>query len=381
MKIAILTQPLHINYGGNLQAFALQSVLKKCGHEVETINYPWPKKNSLWVVLSFIKNYIYSRKFIFSYTSEEMYIISKEHRNFIDNNIELSSEIINSKYLKKYFLESNFDAVIVGSDQVWRKEYSPCIESFFLDFLEDNSNIIKISYAASFGISQWNFSQSLTKKIYTLIRLFDYISVREDTGVELLRNHVGVNSIQVLDPTLLLTEKDYEKFLKKTNKKSYIFSYILDSTESKTKFLNIAKNNLGIDVLNILPVKNKKDKLFLSSDDYSYYMYKSVEEWLSGIKYADYIITDSFHGMVFSILFKKQFVVLANKERGVSRFTSLLGKLGLMDRLILDLENINITNIFENSINYSGVDEKLSIERDKSFDFLMQSISFELVRK
>lgn len=375
MKIAILTQPLHINYGGNLQAFALQMVLKKSGHEVETINYPWPKKNELWVTLSFIKNYIYSRKCTFSYTSKEMYKISKEHRNFIDKNIKLSPEIVNTQQLKNYFSKNDFDAVIVGSDQVWRKEYSPCIENFFLDFVKDHSNLIKISYAASFGVSEWNYSQLLTKKIYTLIRLFDHISVREDTAVALLKNNLDINSTQVLDPTLLLTEKDYAQFLKKKSEESYIFSYILDSTESKKKFLDIVKNNLGTDILNILPAKSKKDKLFLRSEDYSSYMYKSIEEWLTGIKYADYVVTDSFHGMVFSILFKKQFIVLANKERGVSRFTSLLGKLDLMDRLIQDFDSIDIVNIFKKSIDYSSVDKKLSMEREKSFDFLMQSIS------
>lgn len=375
MKVAILTQPLHINYGGNLQAFALQAVLKKYGHEVETINYIWAEKNSLWVLMSFIKHFLISRKFVFSYTDNEMYNIAKEHKEFITKNIKLSTKIKNIDQLRKYFMENSFDAVIVGSDQVWRKDYSPRIESFFLDFLEDNLNIVKISYAASFGISKWDLSQDLTEKFHKLIKLFNFISVREDTAVELLKNNLDANSIEVLDPTLLLNEDDYKIFLNKKNDSPYIFSYILDHTERKEAVLNIIKNNLNIDILNILPLKNKKDKIFLTSNDYSNYTYKSVEDWLSGIKYSDFVVTDSFHGMVFSILFKKQFIVIANNERGVSRFTSLLSKLNLMNRLILDFNDINFKDIYDCPINYTVVNKKLEQERKKSLEFLMKSTS------
>lgn len=145
MKVAILTQPLHTNYGGTLQAYALQKVLINLGHEPETINYRSKIKRPLFirVVLSKIKRIVLCRKITFDFTTQDRINIRKHHQSFIDTRLNYSEEINGTEGLRDYILKNNYGAVIIGSDQTWRPIYSPRIDSFFLDFLSDVNDIKK----------------------------------------------------------------------------------------------------------------------------------------------------------------------------------------------------------------------------------------------
>lgn len=370
-KIAILTQPLHINYGGTLQAYALQKVLKDMCFDVETINYRTKKSSTFRKLLSTIKQVLEGTN-KFQFTTVELKKIRLLHNNFIASNINTSSEINTLQELKKYFCNKSFDAVIVGSDQVWRVDYSPRIESYFLDFLYEDKKIKKISYAASFGLDKWDFSQNLTNKLIKYIKEFDALSVREDSAVKLSKENLDVGVDHVLDPTLLLEHDDYIKLFneEKSENTGKIFSYILD--ENKIKIIQKISEHLGgKKVFKKQPIKKSKNEFFVA--DLTDYQYPSIESWLKAFNDATFIVTDSFHGTVFSIIFNKQFISIKNKERGNSRFESLLKIFELEDRLIDDNEKC-IEEIISKKINYDKINLRLNTLREYSKTWLLKSL-------
>lgn len=371
-KIAILTQPLHVNFGGTLQAFALQKVLISMGFEVETINYIWKESSDLKKILSFSKNFIIGRKPKYFFFNKKIDYIAKDHNKFINTNIILSKKIKDTNELFKYFQEKKFDAVIVGSDQVWRVEYSPNIKNFFLDFLINDNEIKKIAYAASFGRDVWEFKREDTISIKKLIKEFDYISVREDSGVILCRDFLEVKADHVLDPTLLLMREDYLKFVNSNSNKRGVFSYILDNDVSKTDKVDLICKVLNHEKYICMPNIIEKNTIFVKNlKDYEY---PQIEEWITSFYKADFVVTDSFHGTVFSILFNKPFISLCNNERGVARFKSLLKIFNLEERLFDNHSSVDV-NIINKPIDYNMINSQLNKLRFFSLNKLAESIN------
>lgn len=303
MKIGIVTQPLLGNYGGVLQNFALQYVLKSMGHSCFTIVY-YPFRVRVLFFLKSIFLFIKGEKRTF-----KIYSYRKASTGpFVDENISILPR-------KSFFFNSSrqfdgFDAIIVGSDQVWRPRCNHEIENSYLNFLS-GKKIRRIAYAASFGVDWWEYSQKQTDRCSKLARLFFMISVREFSGIRLCKDYLGVNAVQTLDPTLLLSQDVYKGFCKNISKSNerFLAAYILnmnDSVKSECELV-AKKENLNIKYFNI----DAKSML-------------SVPEWLAMFRDAQYVVTDSFHGTVFSIIFKKRFRCLGNSGRGSSRFESLL---------------------------------------------------------
>lgn len=359
MKIAILTLPLETNYGGNLQAYALYTTLTKMGNDVELINYRHKQVSDFRKVLSTLKQKVIYRRNVFYFFDKEQAIINQNHEEFINSYIKRSSPIYSTEQLVEYFNINSFDSIIVGSDQVWRFEYPPKIENYFLEFLEKNSSIKKIAYAASFGIDSWNYTDHVTQKVRKLVQKFYYISVREISGVQLCKSKLYIDAKHVVDPTLLLSPEEYLQIInvnKKTNNEGKILTYILDDNTFKTQIIAKIKNHLNKDTFIAQPVRKSKKRMF--EKNLESYMYPSIENWVRSFYDASFIITDSFHGTVFAIIFKKPFIAIVNKERGASRFESLLGKLMLENRVVD--ENTIITNeLFENKIDYNEVSSLL----------------------
>lgn len=370
-SIAILTQPLHVNFGGTLQAYALQKILRSMGFNVETINYRTKEPSDFRKLLSILKQFIKGTK-NYQLISREQSEIWLLHSQFIKKNIILSHEINTLDELKKYFENNSFYAIIVGSDQVWRAEYSPRIESYFLDFLYQDKKIKKISYAASFGSDKWDFSQDSTKKLMKYISNFNSISVREKSAVNLCKEKLAVIADHVLDPTLLLDREDYINLFKDEKSKNVgeIFSYILDESEKKVELIKrISLYMGGKKVFRTQPLK--KNKILIT--DFCNYQYPSIESWLKSFYNADFIITDSFHGTVFSIIFNKPFVSIKNKERGNSRFESLLKVFELEDRLV-DVDDNHIEEVIRQEINYTKINLILNELREYSKSWLLNSL-------
>lgn len=384
MKVGILTQPLHVNYGGVLQAYALTTVLQKFGHEVTILNRN-SGKNKLRMYTrqlgSFLKRFyqIYFLKnesILLCNPFVEDYPQGPLHR-FISGNMLRSRRIFSSKSLEKFIYKEGIGAIVVGSDQVWRQEYSPNITDFFLPFLSNElkSNIRKIAYAASFGTEQCDITSDKLQICRDGLKNFDAISVRELSALRILSETFNCSSGEVvLDPTLLLSASDYELLLEDNGEKSDtlgVVSYLLDKSNDKDHILreiqlahtNSAKYYVNLRMFN--GQRYAKDKVV-----------PTLEEWLLAFRNADYVVTDSFHGCVFSIIFQKPFVVIANPDRGLDRFCTLLDKFGLRDRLVFSYDDFkNRSKLLLNEIDYEKVELQKQRLISNSLRFLKESLS------
>lgn len=372
MRIGILTLPLHTNYGGILQAYALQTVLERMGHDVSLIEKRRePLKLPLWKApLSYgkriLKNMLghpfpifYEQK-----VNRETPIIRQYTDKFIAQYIK--RRIVND-YTDVY--ENDFDAIVVGSDQIWRPKYFPNIETAYLDFTE-GWNIKRVAYAASFGTEEWEYNERQTRECGRLLQNFDAVSVREKSGIDLCRDHFNVQAIHVLDPIMLLEPKDYIKLCEAagTPKSSgTLLTYILDEAPEKTALIEKVAKDKGL-----VPFFVNSSKVDYPKASLKERIQPPVEQWLRGFYDAEFIVTDSFHACVFSILFNKPFLVIGNAARGMSRFTSLLSTFGLEDRLI-DC-NSSIDSKTDN-IQWNKVMTLLDYNRKRSRDFLSSQLS------
>lgn len=373
MKIAILTQPLGYNYGGIMQAYALQQVVVNLGHDVVTLDRK-KNRNAFFVrMLLPFRSTVYKilgRKVLKNFTSNERKFVYSGMVSFVQKNIKMSEELFSTKSLRSHYVENSYDLIIVGSDQVWRPKYSPNIYNFFGDFLKEKEKII--AYAASFGVDIWEFNEKQTRVCSGLASNFKAISVREKSGLKLAKEKLAVTAELVLDPTLLLSAKDYESLFKgKVSKnKGKILKYILDDNKNKTKIINEVSVFLNKDIFSAQPARGIDDIQGKSIEDYKF---PDVEDWLMSFKDAEFVITDSFHGCVFSIIFNKPFIAIGNTERGLSRFQSLLELFGLSDRLVVDFKADFEILITEN-IDWTDVNEKVSNYKESSLLFLKKSL-------
>lgn len=376
MRIGILTLPLHTNYGGILQAYALQTVLERMGHEV--VVFDTPNKcplPPLWKLpLSFAKRILLKsmgridRIFIERYNNRVRPVIAKEIQPFI---VEKIYRKVFTKFSK---LDArDFDAIVVGSDQVWRSIYfipmwfGQPIENAYLSFTK-GWNIKRISYAASFGTDKWEYNEEQTLHSKEALQMFDAVSVREENGVKLCKQYFDVDALHVLDPTMLLDANNYiELFKQKQTPKSRgnLLNYVLDETgeiENLIKKVASVKKMIPFAVNNPFEGDNTKPL--------NQRIKPSVETWLRGFYDADFVITDSFHACVFSIIFKKQFIVVGNKERGMARFESLLKMFGLEERLVDEKVDVNTLQ----PIDYDKVYNLYGKLKEKSIHFLSENL-------
>lgn len=370
MKIGILTHPLRTNYGGILQNYALQYVLRSLGYSVETINWQ-ENKSVIYIVISYVyrlfAHYVLRKKNIptdmfLNVTNKQFLYISSNIQTFIKEYIKLSKQISSLKKIG----EVNgycYDAIIVGSDQVWLQQYAP---TMYLDFVKDE-NVLKIAYAASFGQGRWTYDDYKTEVCSRLAKKFNAISVREDSAVYLCEKKLGVSAIQVLDPTLLLNSEIYSSLISKQEiVKSYLMTYILDANAHKENIINCVSKLLKIPECSIR--ENKQTwKLF---GDNSHLVIQPIEKWLQGFRDCEFVVTDSFHGVAFSIIFNKQFIAIGNRKRGLDRFQSILKQFNLLDRLVD--ENTDIDNYLKNLkvIDYDKVNKQKEILQEQSIQFL-----------
>lgn len=370
-KIGILTQPLKNNYGGLLQAYALQKYLSSAGHNVLTIDLaakhdqPTVSKIAKRIIANIIKKYILRKKITSIFPQYENTYTSKgiQTRRFVLENIRTTHKLMNNNELPD--LESyNFDTYVVGSDQVWRSIYSPNISSFFLDFLDDNSEVTRVAYAASFGTDNCDeYTESELRVCSAYAKKFDAIAVREDTGVELCRKYFDVEAEHVIDPTLLLEASDYIQLVNKDYvgpSQGNMMVYVLDEAQDKRNIIARVAKKKGLKPFFLMPEKNKS--------------FPAVTKWLRGFMDAEYVVTDSFHGVIFSIIFNKQFLAIGNKGRGLARFKSILSKFQLESRLVISDAELSDSLIKEN-IDYIKVNRIKKEEQELAVAFLEKHLN------
>lgn len=335
MKIGILTHPQGSNYGGILQCYALCTYLKKLGHEPIVIQRVADKSFFLW---SIVRNILKTLHFPRYYHPDEIDRMANI-RPFIQKHLARTEPVNSQNKMKKVCKKYGLDAVIVGSDQVWRHDYAMKYDfNYFLDFVPDD--VVKASYAASFGLSDWQYTHRETEIIKQLLDRFKGISVREEDAVSLIKDNTGKNALQLIDPTMLLKQEDYDNITNhRLVKEKYVFVYWLGDKNLIASAIERYKTE-GYTIVNI----NLRDICEQIS----------VEDWLSYIKYADYVITDSFHGCVFSIIFERQFIAFGNKSGGNSRIKSLCKMFGFESETFKQYLNVNskLEILRQNANNY-----------------------------
>lgn len=358
MNIGIVTQPLVANYGGLLQNFALQRALEDIGCNPVTLDLESHLNCSYSNYLRLIARLFVKKTFFGASQNYPSYNQKRPELfdEFVRGYIKTTSKINN--YSDDIIRTYQLDGLIVGSDQVWRPRYNVYPEDMFLSFAE-HEKIKRISYAASFGDDAWEYSSELTERSRNLISRFDAISVRESSGVNLCKKHLNVDAVQVLDPTLLHDASIYDDVCK----------HILRSEEKYIAVYALGLNDRAMEVINrFAHNKNLTTKFFTSDANYTL----SVPEWLAMIRDAAFVITDSFHGTAFSIIYNKVFYSIVNKSRGVSRFESILSDFGLSERL-LDSERLEIPHE-SHQINWDAVNNKRKCLKEESISFLRENL-------
>ena len=341
MKIALLNLPFDNNYGGNLQRYALVKVLQYMGHDVVHIYL-----KTVYFLPWYIKPYSYIKRIIKKYVfRQDICILYEKYQNaeidkscemvlpFYDHYIPHTTPVRSIKEIKQV-CKNGFDAYIVGSDQVWRKSMTAAlgIKNYFFKFLDDNG-AKRIAYAVSMDTSCCEFNSSEIKCLSKLYAKFDAVSVREISALKQL-NIYGWNAVEAevtLDPTLLLPVDKYLTLINSgttvdlTSNK--VFAYVLDQTSDKLKIVKEKAKSMKIDYF-LLGIETSNT---------------TIEQWLSNIYYSKFVVTDSYHGAVFSILFNKPFMFIGNERRGNFRIESLfsLREIENVDNCEFDLQKYN----------------------------------------
>ncbi|EPZ8358848.1 polysaccharide pyruvyl transferase family protein [Enterobacter hormaechei] len=363
------------NYGAVLQAAALEKVLERKGFSVKHIDFiSTPEKIISPIViakkilkrigLTTIIKKILGRKILIKHDVSNQ----EAFENFRKRWINRTKRFDTFESLKNEPLD--FDAVIVGSDQVWRptmynrrNDY----KVYFLSFLKKGCK--KISYAASFGVDYWEVKDEIvTSEIADMVRGFDAISVREKSGISICKNIFLADSTHVLDPTLLAGKGIFDEIIASYNE--------IDVTCKQIVYYKLDVDDIFLsNIQQFSAYKNKKVTNIYYNKVETGYAYYSVGQWLSNIRESEIVITDSFHCVCFCILFHKDFICCINESRGLSRLKSLLMMLGIEDRICSsDDDFINKYNNLR-PIDYSVVDNILLKQRILSEEFLMNSLS------
>ncbi len=346
--VATITFHWGNNYGAVLQALALQKYLMKLGFETEIINYL-----PLRTALSNIVSAALKRDIAF-------FKKSKSFKRFRKNELVIGKK---KYYTNKalFACKDKYSAIIAGSDQIWNMSFTKKAEgkptlSYYLNFAGDNTR--RISYAASFGTNK--LDENVAKLIAPELNRFSAISVRETGAVKML-DELGVFAKRVLDPTLLLTVQDYMPLIEKHNgvNSDSVFTYILHSNQT------IAKE-ISHYVCEKFSDTQKKANGTTFCDIY---------EWLYKIKNAKFVVTNSFHGTVFSLIFHIPFITVAIPNSGMNdRLTTLLETVGLSDRIFYEFDEAAINTVLDNNICWTEVDNRLEILKTESNAFISEAL-------
>lgn len=382
-KIGIITHPTISNYGGILQAYALQTVLKRMEFEPEVIEkrlYPkqLTKLEKLFLYpYRFVEKKILHRKCQIK-TEEIQYNKARFIYEAGRYTLPFVDKYVKHRYIYDYdeLKPNDYFAIIVGSDQIWKQRtlylWRMKIENAYLDFAK-GWPIKRLSYAASFGFNEWDYDESQTRRCKDLLAKFDAVSCREDSGEFFCKTYLGYkDACTVLDPTMLLHDTDYLALCPKQSdvNQNGVMCYVLDKNELSEKIKELVQKQLGCNSFEVM-AKSKT-----ASAPIEERAQPPVEEWIEGFRNASFIVTDSFHACAFSILFKKPFVAIMNKNRGEARFYSLLDQFNLRDRLISEIDEERVKLIVAQPL---IIDQSvLNAKRAYSMEFLKKNLGINV---
>lgn len=372
MKIGILTYHKSINYGSVLQAWALQQALEAKGFDVEIINYEPERYAEMYSLKGTEKSFIKQCKSIINKLPILNYLRIQINK-FNDFRLECLKQSV------EYFINSDFDvfntkyqAIICGSDQVWNIRAKDCDSIYFLPIKYDGR---KIAYAVSINDTDYTEKRA-NKALKDAMCDFDYISIREWSGVKKTEKFLG-NSISIncdIDPTLLHVKTAYDCITSnRIIREPYIFLYNVWATGDVFEGAKILSKKYGLPVYTMFMTKGaigfckilKSGVKIICKDT-------SPKDFLSLIKYADYIVTDSFHGTAFSLIFEKKFVCINDKYKYDERIVNILNLVNLKNRLvgIKEIETFDIDAL----IDYNVITQKRLTIAQESLDRLIAAI-------
>lgn len=349
MKIVLLTIWHVKNYGAELQTYATVKKLKELGYVVEVIDFR---------LFNEVDTQLWSKrlsKFLQSFLP-----VNRKFNSFWKKYIPSTKCYHSLEDLRAFPPEA--DLYLVGSDQVWNPRITlDKAPVYFLPF--GQNSVLKASFASSIGTAKWTGDESLTHLAINQLKSFKAISCREQTGVEIVKNVFGLDAKLVADPTLLFT--NYKELTGIVHpKKELVFYPLSENNEMELFCMNLAK------VLNLSYKNANNQQKTIRSIVWNR---PSVETWIKMIAGASIVVTPSFHGLSMSLLHHRQFIILAINQNGrSSRITDLLSYIGLIDRYFTSYEEVLNSKIWEQEIDYIKVDNKLSILREQSIEYLRQ---------
>lgn len=387
-KVGIVSCYFKNNYGSMLQAYATKKILDNNNIPNETINVDNNidfKKGKKKYYLSQITNFNFIKskfgmiklkldKKIVKGLGKNISIRNNKYKEF-RREFNLSKSVTTYAELNKMAKEKYTD-VLVGSDQLWLP-VNVVADYYTLNWVPDEVN--KISYATSFGVS--SIPSKYNEKYIHFLKRINHLSIREDSGVKLAKEIAGVDGKLVCDPTLLLTKEEWEKEASKENKykEKYILCYFLGSNIEHRKFAERLKEKTGLKIVSL----NHADEYVKYSDKFCDYAPFDIgpREWINLVENAEYILTDSFHGTVFSLLFNRNFFCFRRynaKAKGStnSRLDSLLKIAEVSnERILSGLEDVN--DVLKYKIDFKKVNKNLDKFREESKKWLLKSISYK----
>lgn len=375
MRLAIISLPLHTNYGGILQSFALKKVLECMGHEVSVIDRRIKMPFPIWWKAPFIYMNRAMKHLTDKDSAPEVFrerrslreypVICRELQKFID--AEIIPTIVDSY---KDIKNGDYEGFVVGSDQVWRPRYFGRIEDAFLAFTR-GWNVKRVSYAASFGTDELEYESETLRHCACLLEKFDAVSVREKRAVVMCDEWFDCDrAVHVLDPVMLLDVEDYRRIASRSSEhraSGKVMTYILDPATNKEAVVSLVRSWTSKDVADFSVYPH------MSSVPVERRVVPPLEDWLAGFEDTDFIVTDSFHACVLAILFHKPFIAVGNSQRGMSRLNSLLEMFGLESRLVHGIDPDDDGQTFLEQPDWDMVDRILEKERGCSHRFLEDS--------
>jgi len=347
LKVGILTFHDEPNYGAFLQTYGLSEAIKSLGYDVEIIDLRINKAYKYNFIVKFLSPAI--RYFIFE-------TVRKKYLKRTEKIYHSSKELLETP--------PEFDIYVLGSDQVWNKDITTELKySYFFDFVNDTKT--RFSYASSFGMNEWDFDNAETSTIKRLLGKFSSIAVRESTAVSLCKNNCNLDTTLVVDPALLIS--DYSKLTGRIiQKPKSMVCFKFTKGDSFYNFLREfkAKNNYKVSILaKTLPV-NGLSNIALPT----------VGQWIKSIAEAEIVLTDSYHALIFSIIYKKQFIVLPANIKNFNRLSELLSDLNLTDRIFNSYNEVLEDSRWKSKIDYQKVDKLLTTKVDDSLSYLKQQL-------
>ncbi len=370
-RIGIITFHNSYNCGSMLESYAMQTVLSRLSDSVKIINFSnanQKKLYSVWFENNSIKNII--KNALICGHSKKISNNNLKYEEFKNSNFNLTEEFTNMNELS----DENYDIVFAGSDQIWNITIQDGDDAYFLTWVK---NAKKVAYAPSFGSKNIIKYADDSSKYAKYLNSFDSLSIRENNGKKWIKDLIGKDVEVLLDPTLLLEKNDYDKILANDVNldEKYIFFYSPGFDDNICKYVRKIANKYNLKVItwSAKPYYVKKIKRF----GFELPPYENPSLYLKLIKNAELILTTSYHGTIFSTIYKKKFFTIKNGGMygDDDRVITLLEQTKMMDRLIPYEFNEEFDYLAE--IDYKEYDENIKKLKEKSYKYIEDSIGVD----